>query len=82
MYRNNIYDFLAQMANEQGNYNLSRQCQQEKIISMYEQEQEHKRLVKEITDEILKRLSLSVDTKSAIAQIDGLNEALKRLGAQ
>lgn len=59
-----IYDILTQLANEQGNYGLALQCNHEKMISMYEQEQEHKRLVKEITDEVLKRLSLSVDTKN------------------
>ena len=56
--------FACQLANEQGNYGLALQCNHEKMISMYEQEQEHKRLVKEITDEVLKRLSLSVDTKN------------------
>ena len=77
-----IYDILAQLANEQGNYNLALHCSHEKAISMYNQEQEHNKLVKEIADEVLKRLSVSVDTKNAIEQIDGLNAALKRLGAQ
>lgn len=77
-----IYDILAQLANEQGNYNLARLCQQKKIISMHEQTQEREKLIKEITNEVLSRISVSTDTKNAITQIDGLNEALKRLGAQ
>ena len=77
-----IYDILAQLANEQGNYNLALQCIHEKAISRYDQEQEHNKLVKEIADEVLKHLSVSVDTKNAIAQIDDLNAALKRLGVQ
>lgn len=77
-----IYDILAQLANEQGNYNLALHCSHEKAISRYNQEQEHKKLVNEITNEVLKRLSVSIDTKNAIAQIDGLNDALKCLGVR
>ncbi|MBQ8518932.1 MAG: hypothetical protein IJ455_04895 [Agathobacter sp.] len=77
-----IYDILAQLANEQGNYGLALQCNHEKMISMYDQENEKQKLINEITNEVLKRISVSTDTNNAIKQIDGLNAALKRLGVQ
>ena len=41
---------------------------------------EHDKLVKEITDEVLSRLSLTLDANTAIKQINALNNAINNLG--
>ncbi len=44
-----------------------------------ELQEERKKMVEEVTEQVLNRLSLAADTQQAITQIDSLNKALERL---
>ena len=42
--------------------------------------QERERLIEEVTQRVLERLSVSLDISDALAKIEELDRALKRLG--
>lgn len=75
-----IYDILEYLVGEQGNPNLILKLNHDRIMSNHHQEQERQKLVNEIVDEVLSRISVSVDTSKAIQEINSLNEAIKQLG--
>ena len=51
------------------NYELQRELQEE-----------HKKIVNEVTEAVLRNLSVSANTQQAIQKIDSLNKAIERLG--
>ena len=80
MYNSNIYNIVAELAKEQGNYSIVYQCNHESALQEHYQEQAHKQLVKEIADEVLSRISLSCDTSDVILKIKQLNDTINQLG--
>lgn len=71
-----IYDILAELARGQGKPYLMQQISRLSASQHFKQEQEKEQLIKEI----LSRISVSVDAKDAIMQINALNKAIKSLG--
>ena len=58
--------------------NLERQKQEFRNRVWYKQERE--KLIEEVTQRVLERLSVSLDISDALAKIEELDRALKRLG--
>ncbi len=50
------------------------------MISRIEQKEQHKRLVAEVADEVLSRLTATVDISSVLMEIDELRQAIDSLG--
>ena len=73
----NYYNLYPQ-SNDDIYTNLERQKQVFRNRVWYKQERE--RLIEEVTQRVLERLSVSLDISDALAKIEELDRALKRLG--
>lgn len=81
--RNSKDDFFYQFINalqKSGDYALAMAFQKHMIMQEINAKQEHERLVKEVTDEVLSRISATVNASEVFDAIDGLNEKLNSLG--
>ena len=77
---NNPYKLFANFARSQGEFNIAHQFEMLAFTEQLSRKDEHDKLVKEITDEVLSRLSLTLDANTAIKQINALNNAINNLG--
>ena len=60
--------------------NVQMDIQRDMIISRYLEQQREEQLINKIADRVIQRISVSVDVKDAIMQIEELKKALNSLG--
>ncbi len=76
-------DPVVQLMNALGNTidpTIRMQIQSAVLTQKYLKDKEHETLVKEITDEVLSRISFSVDITEVINEINQIKEAINSLG--
>lgn len=73
-------DTLVRAMQENKQYTHAMQFQKDMISSNVFDRKDHNQLVKEIADEVLARLTTTVDVSKAVKEIDSLEKIINSLG--
>ena len=76
----NMFNLLISGLDKATQQTLSMMYMQEKNHEFINNQQEHKKLVKEVADEVLSRISATVDVTDIVEKIEELDKAIKKLG--
>ena len=76
---NPVWDYLAEIARDLDKPHLAMNISSEKLKEQAFRQREKEELIKEITDRVIERISVSADTRNAILQIKQLEKALDNL---
>ena len=80
LYTNTVWDYLEEIARETDKPHLVMNIAHAKMLERYNKQQEREQLKKEITEDVLSRLSIMFETGEAIREINALNKAIEQLG--
>lgn len=75
-----IFNQLIQGLDKSTRATLSYMFQKELMNDEYERKNEMERMKKEIADDVLSRITATVDVSEIVAQIEDLQKALDKLG--
>lgn len=80
LFTNTVWDYLEEIARDVNKPHLAMSISQTKIIERYNKQQEREQLKKEITEDVLSRISIMFETGEALNKINALNKAINQLG--
>ena len=75
-----VWDYLEALAQEIGKPYLTMDISKAKMIERYNKQQEREQLKKEITEDVLSRISIMFETGEALEKVNALNKAINQLG--
>lgn len=80
LFTNTVWDYLEEIAREVDKPHLVMSISSSKIIDRYNKQQAREQLKKEITEDVLSRISIMFETGEALNKINALNKAIEQLG--
>ena len=79
-YKEDVWDFLEEFAREANQPHQVMNIVHARMRERLYKQQEREQLKKEITEDVLSRISIMFETGEAIKQINSLNKAIEQLG--
>lgn len=70
---------IANVMRHCGDNMIANQFRDDMLMQSFNQQREHEQLVKEIADEVLSRISITLNNGDALNQIKGLKQAIESL---
>lgn len=74
-----MWKIIEELARKTGDSNLMLRCARANGMRRVNSTNNYKKLVDDVANEVLSRLSISTDVENAIKQIDSLNTAINAL---
>ena len=78
--QNNIFNTLLRAIEKTGDTMLAYQFQKDMMYDEIRQRAEREKMIEEIAQRVLSRISATVDVSEIIKSIDDLNDRINRLG--
>ena len=78
--QNNMFNTLLRAIEKTGDTMLAYQFQKDMMYDEIRQRAEREKMIDEITQRVLSRISATVDVSEIIKSIDDLNDRINRLG--
>ena len=79
-YKEDVWDFLEDFARDANQPHQVMNIVHARMRERLYKQQEREQLKKEITEDVLSRISIMFETGEAIKQINSLNKAIEQLG--
>ena len=76
---NGVFERFLEASERTGDITLRYMFQKEMMKQQFLNYEEHKRIVDETADLVISRISVSIDVKEAVKQIDELRRSIERL---
>ena len=78
--RSNMFRMLISGLDKATQQTLSIMYARERSYELMNQQREREKLVKDVADEVLSRISATVDVSEIVSEIDEIQKALNKLG--